>query len=422
MGFFTFFNTDKKHLHTDSKPHLALQAYVTLNQLSFYKNIRIFHRHEEETIVSLVFDAYRGLYIFDSVDWEIKQLDKATVSPVTPDKKAHSAIHVDTIHQFIQQKFNEVLHIEGCRLTNIVIFENITKENFDSLDKSFHTLMPKQHLIFADDTPKEIALKLQNILDLLPIPLPTVTLLGALFFHLNILPDNLHKDHVILTQEQYNFISSELPKFSTLSGNYGSGKTSIILLKAIYELLLNPEYKIIIIMPTLAACDLLKKQLLNIIEYAIIDIELLQIHILTPQQVIAQHYQKLYKNKAFNFAKITPKMFSHQYQSSDLVFCDDSYLIDSEFVRYLIKQQTKKRLCLVTLQADDAKKKNYVLPHSFRSPSAFLQGYADEKNAKNSHLHILDENPFMQIMLILGEDLKKIEHSKILIAVIHSQF
>jgi hypothetical protein len=424
MGFLTFFNSKKEQTDTESSSQHALQTYANEHQLPFLKSIPIFHRQNKEQIVSLLFDPHRGIYLFDRVGWKIDQIKNATAHRATPDKRDKADVKVDSIHDFIRRKFNEVLHTDGCELINFLIFDAISKEAFETLDPSFHALMPQERLIFSDDTQDEIKEKLLNALEFLTTPLEASTLLGALFFHLNILPDNLHKNSALLTKDQQNFINHDLENLTTLSGNYGSGKTSLILLKSIYELLLHPEYKIIIVMPTLAVCDLLKKQLLDIIEYAIIDIDLVSIQVLTPQQVVSQHYQKLYKNESFSFAKITPKMFHHQYQSSDLIFCDDSYLMEDEFIRYLMKQQAKKKLCLVTREAN-GKKNNFVLSNSFRSPHAFLDVCSHLHTAQHStdtNLHLLEGNPYMQIMLILQNLLKDIEHSQLLIAVPHSQF
>ncbi|MEA1918329.1 MAG: hypothetical protein U9N52_00705 [Campylobacterota bacterium] len=419
MGFLTFFSDKKKQIDTSSQAHLALQEYADTHQLLLYRSIPIFHRHERQKIAVLLFDTHRGIYLFDSVGWKMQEIKDATATPAAPNKKDKADVKVDAIHKFIHNKFNEVLHVEGCELVNILILEHLTQEDFEQLDESFHTLMPKKRLIFADDTPEEISQKLQEILPKLDQPLSASVLLGALFFHLNIMPDNLHNQNALLTQEQSQFIQSELANFSTLSGNYGTGKSSLILLKSIYELLNHPEYKILIIMPTLAVCDMLKKQLLDIIEYAIIDIDLLSIQILTPQQMISQHYQKLYKNESFSFAKITPKMFSHQYHNIDIVFCDDSYLIDEEFIRYLTQQQAKKKLCLVTHEPNA---NSYNLTHSFRSPQSFIKLCEGAPLEQNTKVLSYVGNPFMYIMLILREYFKDIDYTQLLIAVPHSQF
>jgi len=424
MGFLTFFNSKKEHSETVSTSQKTLIAYADAHQHPFFKSIPIFHRQNREQIDALLFDPHHGIYLFDRLTWKINQIKDATAHRVTPDKRDKADVKVDSIHHFIQRKFNEVLHTDGCEISNFVIFDFLTKEEFAGLDPSFHALMPQERLIFSDDTQDEIKEKLDKALEYLSTPLETSTLLGALFFHLNILPDNLHKNSALLTNDQQKFIDHQLDSLTTLSGEYGSGKTTLILLKSIYELLLHPEYKIIIVMPNLAVCDLLKKQLLDVIEYAIIDIDLLSIQVLTPHQVVSQHYQKLYKNESFSFAKITPKMFNHQYQSSDLIFCDDSYLMEDEFIRYLKKQQLKKRLCLVTKNSSD-ESYDFVLVNSFRSPQAFLDLCLDDdvqaKNS-NSHLYMLEGNPYMQIMLILQNQLREIDHSQLLIAVPHSQF
>ena len=421
MGFLTFFNSKKETIQTDSEIRLRIQEFAKNRQLIYYKSIPIFHRHEKEHINSFILDSHRGMYFINSVDWRLKDIEDATISLATPDKKDSADIQVDSVHKFIKQKFNEILHTEGCALTNILVLNHITKEHYEELDESFHKLMPKERLIFADDTDEDIEKTLHCALEYFEEPLETSMLLGALFFHLNIMPDNLHKNFSILTQEQYDFVSCKLPSFSTLSGTYGTGKTSLILLKAIYELLINPEYKIVIIMPTLAVCDMLKKELLDIIEYAIIDIDLLSIQILSPQQLIAQHHQKLYKNESFNFAKITPKMFSNQSHSADILFCDDSYLLDDEFIRYIKKQQSKKKLSLVTKESLDGKH-DYHLTHLFRSTSTILDICHSEKPNSANNIHLLEGNAYMHIMVILRDKFTQSDYPKILIAAPYPQF
>ncbi len=422
MGFLNFFKTAKRENNLHSNSHQELSKYAKNNQLLLYKSIPSFHRNEKKEIKSILFDSHHGIYLFDSVSWQMKDIKKAVALPTKPDKKSHPDVQIDDIHSFIHKKFNEVLHIDGCELCNILIFENITEKDFQKLDISFHRLMPKERLIFADDKEESISLKLKSILPRLDNPLDSATLMGAIFFQLKVMPDNIHKNSALLTQEQYSFIEDELNTLSTLSGSYGSGKSSLILLKAIYELLKNPQYKIIIVMPTLVGCDILKKQLLDIIEYAIIDIDLLSIHILTPQQLISKHYQKLYKKESFNFAKITPKMLSTRYQYADIIFCDDSYLLDDEFIHYLIKQQSKKKLCLVSLESS-TEGKNYHLSHSFRLPIGFLQICdSDDEKIDNKNLHFFNANAYMQIMIILRKHLKGVDYSKTLIVVEHPKF
>ena len=75
----------------------------------------------------------------------------------------------------------------------------------------------------------------------------SAAILGALFFHLLILPDNIHADRQLLTAPQRRFMEAQLSPITRLEGTYGSGKSSLILLRSIYDLLRNPELKIIIV-------------------------------------------------------------------------------------------------------------------------------------------------------------------------------
>jgi phage terminase large subunit len=97
-----------------------------------------------------------------------------------------------------------------------------------------------------------------------------------------------------------DFINSELNGHTTLSSEAGSGKTSAILLKSILEKLKHPEDKIIIIKPTILACDILKKRLLNTIEHAIVEIDITSIEIITPIRLLNRHLSKLGKPELDN--------------------------------------------------------------------------------------------------------------------------
>ncbi len=419
MGLFSFFKTEDKPLHVDSPAYEQLTHYCQTHNLRVFENIPLYHRQEEQHLALMVFDPHRGIYLFERLDWRFEAIKNATVSPAMPNHKTRD-INVDAKHAFLSRKFNEILHTDGCTITNFIICDTLSELEFDLLDESFHQLLPKERIIFADSDEAHIRTKLEAALELQSTSLESAKLLGALFFHMAVLPDNLDSAFHLLTDEQFAFVTSPLPLKSTLNGTYGSGKSSAILLKAIYELLQKPSLKIIIVEPSVAACELLKKRLLEIIEYAIIDIDMSSIFILTPQQVIAQHYQKLYKKESFRFAKITPKMLSHRHQSADIIFCDDAYLLDHEFIKYLNFQQKQGALCLVANSDSDAQ---YQLTHAFRTPNAFIDYCNPEKEAPTSNnLVVLEGNPFMHIMVVLKEQLKNCDNSQILIAVPHNAF
>ena len=90
MSFLTFLTT--KEEQKDSSSLLPLKEYASIHQLPFYESIPIFHRHERENIVSILFDSHRGLYLFDSVSWKLQDLKNATVSSASPDKKENADV------------------------------------------------------------------------------------------------------------------------------------------------------------------------------------------------------------------------------------------------------------------------------------------------------------------------------------------
>jgi hypothetical protein len=417
MGLLSFFSSQKISTPPPSPLYENLKEFAYEQKLDLYENMTLYHRQKHIDVALFLFNIHYGIYLFERVNWRFETIKNASVMAATPDKKERD-LALDARHTFMRRKFNEILHTDGCPVSNFALMEYLNESEFDQLDESFHKLMPKSRIIFADTPIQDIQSKLSNALPKTDKPLERTVLLGALFFHIGILPDNLNSDYHLLTKTQTEFINNDLPLFSTMSGPYGSGKSTLLLQKAIYELLRQPTQNIMIIMPTLAACDLLKKRMLEIVEYFIIDIELTSIVIITPQQVITQHYQKLYKKEAFTFAKLTPKMFSHRHKMADIILVDDAYLIDEEFVSYLKYQQKQAHLCLV----NDDPEATYRLENSFRSPHSFLTYCSSDAPPSSKHLHVRSGNPYMHIMLILGNELKTVDHSQILIVVPHFSF
>ena len=70
-----------------------------------------------------------------------------------------------------------------------------------------------------------------------------------------------------------------------------------MLLKSIVEILDEQSKKIIILKATVLACDIFKKKLLNIIEHAIIEIDLSGIEIITPIELLNRHLLKVGKER-----------------------------------------------------------------------------------------------------------------------------
>lgn len=333
MGF-SFLNPFKKKLKAISVDYSVLQEYTSRNNLYFFHDQHMFLREDSMSIPALIFDPQRGFYLFEHKDWTYALLKNSNIQPAQSSNRPAS-INVDGPYDFMRQKFNEILHHDGCDIAKFIFMDGLTSSEFNELDESFASLMPIENIIFYDDDYESVKRKLHDALNKQETQLPTQDLLSALFVHHHFLADNLHQEIVNLDPEQLDFVEREYHSKLLVRGVTGSGKSSSFLIKAIYEKLLNPELRVCFITPTLLSAELLKQRLLDIIEYAIIDIDLSTLIILTPQQLIQTHYRSQNKKASPASAHITPKMRKKKYDFADLIFCDDLHLCDETFIIYL---------------------------------------------------------------------------------------
>jgi len=334
MGF-SFLNPFKKKLQAISVDYSTLQTYTKSNDLLFFNDQHMFLRSQSVSIPALIFDPYRGFYLFEHKDWTYASLQHANVQPASKNSNRPVAISIDGPYDFMRQKFNEILHYDGCNIAKFVFMDALTSSEYNDLDESFAKLMPPENIIFYDDDEASITRKFHNALDKQEEKLSSEKLLSALFVHHHFLPDTLHDTIVTLNPEQLDFVEREYYSKVMLKGVTGSGKSSTFLLKAIYEKLLNHEARIVYITPTLLSAELLKQRLLDIVEYSIIDIDMSTLSIVTPQELIKHHYLTQNKKASPLSATITPKMCQKKYDFADLVICDDIHLLDKEFTNYL---------------------------------------------------------------------------------------
>jgi hypothetical protein len=101
-----------------------------------------------------------------------------------------------------------------------------------------------------------------------------------------------------------------------------SGKTTSLILRAINLKLLNKENSVTIIEPTTLSCDIVKKHILELIEYTIVNVDITTINVLTPQEFL--------DSKATKY-----------------VLCDDTPLIEKDMLEKIITKSSKSKLTLV---------------------------------------------------------------------------
>lgn len=404
-SFFSLFKTKQKTLKLpDSLLIKKLKEVSKRNNLSVYENITIYHHTKSFYIPLLIVDPSRGIYLFEYKEWSYDDLKNATVSKATNQDSNNKSLAYEKTHEFIKQKFNELTHNDGVPIYNYLLMENLNSDEYKHLDDSFKELLPYQKIMFNDSLESEIVHKLQEI-PLPPLPLPDeVNIIGNLLVQYLIFSKD--KTIHIATQQQMKFIESVTDGQEILSANAYSGKTSSILLKAILESLRNPELKIIIIEPTTLACDILKQKLLNIIEYAIIEVDITLIEIITPIDLVNRHLAKLKKPQLEIVLYIDKKLLSKNFNVADLIICDDSNLLSFEFIEYLEHIQKNSSLILVNEHSDE--ESTFRFDKSFRAKELEVVFKQANQHAKALQIisTLLEENK-PQDILVVSDNLSK---------------
>jgi len=405
LSFFTsLFKKDNTSLSIpDSILVKQLKAVSLSNSFSLFNNVTIFHHTNSYHIALMLLDESRGLYIFEKKEWSYDDLKNATVQKAQHQESSNSTLSFQKTQNLINQKFNELTHHDSVPIFNYLLMENLNSDEYEHLNESFKELLPKERVIFNDSTQEEILDKLQDS-KLSNLQLPSKNdIIGNLLLQYTIVDDNgaLH----ICTQEQVDFIDADISGVEILNALPRSGKSNTLLLKSILHILKYENEKIIIIKPTILACDILKKKLLNIVEHAIIDINLTQISVLTPLELVNLHLKKINKAPLENKLYIDDTLLKKKFQIAELIMCDDSNLYEDYFIDYLKHIQSNANLVLLNRKDKNVK---FRFTQSFVPKDRNITFYKSNQHAKAllviSKL-LLSEDP--KSILIIGNSLSK---------------
>ena len=337
---------------TDSILVKKLKSIAEFSELSLYKDITIYHHTKNYLIPLMLLDTRRGIYLFERKDWSYDDLKNSKIEKADNQSASKDTLSYQKTQNIIDKKFNEITHHDSVPIFNYLLMENLNADEYEHLDESFKALLPKDRVIFSDSEENEIIQKLEYC-ETSEEPLPSKdNIIGNLLIQHTIL--NSDGSLKLCSDEQVAFIEAKLQGFEVLNAPTDSDKSSVLLLKAILEKLKTPNKKIIIIKPTLLACDILKKNLLEIVEHAIIEIDLTDIMILTPIDLVNMHLRKLKKETIIGNVIIDESLMNKNFNVADLIMCDDANLIPDNFIQYLIHIQSKSNLVLVNSDIKEA--------------------------------------------------------------------
>lgn len=402
MNIFSFFSIFRKKPKTLSLPDSLLikklKEVCKKNSFSIYENITIYHHTQNFFIPLLILNPNRGICLFEYKEWSYDDLKNSTISKATNQDSSEKSLAFEKTHEFIKQKFNELTHNDGVPIYNYLLMENLNSDEYQHLNDSIKELLPYQKIMFNDSLESEILQKLKNL------PLPTSKMPDEVHIMGNLLVQYLifSKDGSmnLATDEQIEFIESTTDGVETLSGSAHSGKTNSIILKAILETLRDPEIDIVIIEPTTLSCDILKQKLLDIIEYAIIEVDFSSIEIITPLELVNRHLNKLKKPSLEVVLNIDEKLMRKSFDIADLIICDNANLLPIEFIDYLKHIQKKSSLILVNENGDEDA--TYRFEKNFKPKKLEIIFKQANQHAKALQIisNLLKENSSQDILVV----------------------
>ncbi len=390
LSFITsFFKKSQKPLTIpDTILIKKLKNLSTQSNLLVFKDVNIYHHTDKYTIPIMVLDDTRGLYLFETKEWTFDELKNAEIQKAQKQESSADTLAFENTHNIIRKKFNELTHNDGIPIFNFLLMENLNSDEYEHLNDSFKALLPRDKIIFSDSLQSDIFKKLQDVSPATTNLTTADLVMGTLLIQYAILDDeNVH----FANREQIAFIDKPLEQLNILNAPYKSGKSSLILLKSIVELFNNPDDKIIILKPTTLACDIFKKRLLEIVEHAIIEIDLSAIEIITPLDLVNRHNTKLGREHT-QLLDIDDKLMKKSFDSSPLLICDDANIYNSKFIDYLKHLQKKDKLLFVNTTFEAQEIQTLTLSYQNEKREISFQNTNPYAKALNIIFNLVNDN------------------------------
>ncbi len=338
-----------------------LKIVAKENNFYIFENTIIYHHTQQLTVPLLVLDTQDNIYLFEFKKWSVKDLKNSSIQKTVNKKSESNNLAFNEKQKYIKKRLNEITNQDDINICNFLLIENLTTQQYNDLDATVKELLPQNRIIFNDSCEDEILEKLTQIS--YEHPQNTHNATFYLFIQYMMLSHN--NTAFMSTYEQINFINSNIKNHQVLHALPYSGKTTSLLLKAIYEKLKNPSLSIIIISPTPLSCDIMKQKLLNIVEMGHVEIDIASIQIIPPTLLINAHLSKLHKPLLDNQIYIENTLMEKSFKAADLIMCDDADMLPNDFIAYLMHLQKNSSLVLVS--------NNIILKNQYTFSKDFLE-------------------------------------------------
>jgi hypothetical protein len=332
-------------------PQETLEHAISELQGTLLQNFTLFHHTTARPIDLLIFLPHYGLYLGEHLNWKKSDLKGATVEQSTQNSTKEPTTQLESTQKLLHQKLEDVLSFDSTPIERFFWLENLTEEEFDLLDSSFHKLLPKRRLLFADDTTQNIQDKLVALGTYHDHPYSKLKVVGSLQAHTLLLPTTAEPFGAFLNTTQTDFLEAIPPKGSPLilGGVYASGKSTVLLRKIAQVLLENPNATLMVITPTRLNGEILRQNLVALGEFASVTFDFTRIHFVYPNTL----YGAIDPNEV-------PINLTH-------IICDDMQLLDiTDFIHKTI--QSKGVVAILSGSILTENTTPYILKHPYRTP------------------------------------------------------
>jgi len=390
--------------HTSKKANLyppqeTLEKAISDLEGTLLQKFTLFHHTTARPIDLLIFLPHYGLYLGERLTWKKSDLKGATVEQPTQNSKKSPTTQLESTQKLIHQKLEDVLSFDSTPIERFFWLENLTEAEFDLLDSSFHKLLPKQRLLFSDDTLQNIHDKLTALGTYHDHPYSKLKVVGSLQAHTLLLPTIAEPFGAFLSTSQADFLEAIPPKGSPLilGGVYASGKSTVLIRKVAHILLDNLSAIMVIITTTRLNGEIFRQNLVELGEFASVTFDFTRIHFIHPNSL----YGAIDPNEV-------PNNVTH-------IICDDMHLLDvTDFIHKMIQSKGVNALLSGSILTENTTP--YILKHPYRSPEIRQEPRCDAPTLLytlmfrlRDHLANLGSTP---IMIVVPESVALKEYKK----------
>jgi hypothetical protein len=367
-----FSSSSKDSKNTHDNIFVSLQALIE-DDAEFYMHIPLFHLQKKHVIDYMMLHPKLGIVLFNFFEHDAKSLKNMTAS-LAQEEDTQAEIRTSPSKQCIQLLLDEKFHTQIAPVHSILICPHLSEEEFDTLDESFHILIPKSLTLFNNNIDENYKQVIFDNLDS-QTTYDTNKIKQALFAELIVA-----QNKQLMSPQQQKAVHMELETNLLIHGLPGSGKSSLLVAKALYEKMKNPRLSLIIFAERSCNVHLLQSLIFQFIENSHWG--------MNPADITVSNFESI-------------KRRAREKEKYDLVICDN---INEADIKTLDSLLSKRGHLLASSSYPLKMTSHYSLSESFRLPAALCAACEGlQVDRLEAFLSVQVGNPFMNTIRILSE-------------------